>query len=245
MKTLKDFRCNNEELPVIGGFVSFNLKRDLTDFTAFSPKFGGNYVIDFDAKIKRCSELVSSKEETAKLKVITTRMYSTMDNLIGHVNSLAIYVKMAKTDIPISVADFCVPPLRKAIHSRDAEAVLQNLHIMNNCIAQYKDALTKQGLSESVINLLGSAVVSIHDDNQRQYEIVSNRKELVQNNMELFNGLYADIIEICEIGKAMYRGKDAKKVKDYTFSELMKQVRVVFKRNNDAEKTDSMDETEG
>jgi hypothetical protein len=116
---------------------------------------------------------------------------------------------------------------------------------MNNGIAQYKDALTKQGLSESVINLFGSAVVSIHDDNQKQYEIVSNRKELVQNNMELFNGLYADIIEICEVGKAIYKGKDAKKVKDYTFSELMKQVRVVFKRNNDAEKTDSTDKSEG
>jgi hypothetical protein len=244
MKTLKDFRCNNEELPVIGGFVSFNLKRDLIDFTAFSPKFAGNYVIDFDAKIKKCSELVTSKEETTKLKVITNRMYVTMDNLTGHITSLIIYIKMAKTDIPISVADFCIPPLRKAIRKRDAEAVLQNLHIMNNCITQYKDTLTKQGLSESVINLFASAIVSIHDDNQRQYEIVSNRKELVQNNMELFNDLYADIIEICEIGKAMYRGKDAKKIKDYTFSELMKQVRIV-KRNDDAEKTESTNETEG
>jgi hypothetical protein len=244
MKTLKDYRCNNEELPVIGGFVSFNLKRDLTNFTTFSPKFDDAYVTDFDAKIKACSELVTPKEETARLKVITSRMYSTMDGITGHINSLAIYMKMAKADIPISSADFCIPSLRRAIHKRDAEAVMQSLHIMNNCIAQYKEPLTKQGLSNSIINALTAAVVSIHDDNQKQYELVSNRKELVQNNLELFNGLYAQIIEICEIGKTMFKG-NTKKVKDYTFSELIKQVRTVYKRTNDTEQNTNPDETKG
>jgi hypothetical protein len=245
MKIYKDYRCNNEELPVIGGFVLFNLKRDRVDFTTFSPKFNDDYVTNFDAKIKACTELITSKEETTKLKVITNRMYSTMDSLNVAANSLTIYIKMAKADIPISMADFCIPALRKAIRRRDAEAVLQNIHIMNNCIAQYKEPLTKQGLSETLINLFTSSGVSIHDDNQKQYEIVTNRKELVQNNMGLFNGLYAQIIELCEIGKTIYKGKDVKKVKDYTFSELMKQVRTVPKRTNDTEKPTNTDETEG
>jgi uncharacterized protein YeeX (DUF496 family) len=236
MKGLKEFRCSSEELPVIGDFVSLNVKRDLVDFTAFSPKFDSNYVLTFDAEIKTCSELVSSKEETAKSKVITTHMYSTMDSLTGLANNLSIYIKMAKADIPISIADFGIPALRKDVHRRNAEGVLKNLHILNNCILQYKDALTKQGLSDAVISAFAAAAVSIRDDNRKQYELVSNRKELVQNNMELFNGLYAKIIEICQVGKALYKGKDEKKVKDYTFSELMKQVRVVSKRNKEAEK---------
>jgi hypothetical protein len=243
MKTFKDYRCNNEELPVIGGFVAFNLKRDLTDFATFSPKFDGDYVTAFEAKIKKCSELISSKEETAKLKVITSRMYSTMDGVTGVINRLTIYIRMAKTDIPISTVDFCIPALRKAIRRRDAEAVLQNMHIMNNCISQYKDILINQGFSDSAINLLTSAIVSIHDDNQKQYEIVTNRKELVQNNMELFNDLYAQIIGICEIGKTIFKG-NTKRVKDYTFSELMKQVRTVYKRTNDTENPTNTDETE-
>jgi hypothetical protein len=242
MKILKDFKYNNEELPVIGGFVSFNLKRDLGDFTAFSQKFDGDYVTDFDADIKICSDLVIPKEETAKLKVITSRMYSTMDSLTGLVNNLTIYIQMAKTDIPISVADFGIPLLRKAIHKRDAEAVLQNLHILRNGIQQYKTELGKQGLSDNVINLFTEAAVSIQDDNQKQYEIVTTRKELVQNNMGLFNGLYAKIIEVCKVGKAIYKGKDDKKVKDYTFSELIKQVRIVSKRDKNTNKEDNMSE---
>jgi hypothetical protein len=245
MKIFKNFKCNNEELPVIGGFVYFKNKRDLLDFTAFSPKFDGSYVLTFDANIKTCSELVTSKEETVKLKVITTRMYSTMDSLTGLVNNLSIYIKMAKTDIPISAADFGIPALRKAIHRRNAESVLQNLHILNNCILQYKNELIGQGLSDAVISSFTSAAVSIRDDNQKQYEIVSNRKELVQNNIELFNRLYAQINEICLVGKALNKGKDEKKVKDYTFSELMKQVRIVFKHNRDEEKEDSASENEG
>jgi hypothetical protein len=242
MKKTKDFKCNYEELPAIGGFVSFNLKRDLSDFTAFSSKFDEKYVTDFDTDIKKCSDLVIPKEETAKLKVITSRMYSTMDSLIGQVNSLEIYIKMAETDIPISVSDFGIPALRKSVHRRDAEAVIQNLHILRNSVQQYKTELSNQGLSDNAINLFTTSAVSIQADNQKQYEIVTNRKELVQTNIELFNGLYAKIMRICNIGKAIYKDKDEKKVKDYTFSALLKQVRVVFKRDKDTNKEDNTSE---
>jgi hypothetical protein len=242
MKKTKEFKCNNEELSVIGGFVSFNLKRDLSDFTVFSPKFDEKYVTDFDADIKKCSDLVIPKEETAKLKVITNRLYSTMDSLMGIVSSLVIYITMAKTDIPISATDFGISALRKAIHRLDVEAVLQNLHILRNGIQQYKAELSKQGLSDDVINLITTATTSIQADNQKQYEIVTTRKELVQNNLWLFNGLYAKIIEVCTIGKAIYKGKDEKKVKDYTFSALLKQVRIVFKRDKSTKKEDNTSE---
>jgi len=35
----REYSCKDEELPVICKFTAFSLKRDLADFTAFSPKF--------------------------------------------------------------------------------------------------------------------------------------------------------------------------------------------------------------
>jgi hypothetical protein len=57
---MKKFKCKFEELLIIAGFILYNLKRDLADFTAFSPKFDCNYVAVFDAKVKMCSELITT-----------------------------------------------------------------------------------------------------------------------------------------------------------------------------------------
>jgi hypothetical protein len=122
------------------------------------------------------------------------------------------------------------------VRRKDAEGILQNLHIVNDNIQKYKEALVKQGLTDEVIHLFTSAAVSIKEDNQKQYEIVSNRKGLVQNNIGLFNDLYGRIIEICEVGKAIYSGKDAKKSRDYVLKNLLKQVRVIYKSNKEKEK---------
>jgi len=35
----RNYNCKDEELPVICRFAAFSLKRDIADFTAFSPKF--------------------------------------------------------------------------------------------------------------------------------------------------------------------------------------------------------------
>jgi hypothetical protein len=225
----KNYNCKNEELPVIGGFVLFAYRRDQTDFAGFAPKFTAAYGDLFDAKIKATAELLNPKAETAELKLITSRLYTTVDDLIGSINNLATYVKMAGTNIPLSAYDFGFTFLRNKIHGRDVEGVLQGLRLVNVHILKYKDALMAQGVTQEFIDKLDAAAASIAADNQLQYEIKENRKALVQSNTRVFNDLYADIAELCEVGKNLYRGNDPKKLSEYTFSNLLKNVRVLHK----------------
>ncbi|BBE16212.1 hypothetical protein AQPE_0349 [Aquipluma nitroreducens] len=44
----RDYNCKDEELPVIDGFVLSSMKKDLADFTAYSPKFDAAYVSNFE-----------------------------------------------------------------------------------------------------------------------------------------------------------------------------------------------------
>jgi hypothetical protein len=226
----RNYHCKDEELPVICEYASFSLKRDLSDFKSYSPKFNESYVTGFDAKIAIASELVNPRTETAELKAITLQLYTTMDGIIEPANRLEGYIKLAKNKLPVSVADFGIPVLRKKIYAKDAEGVIHNLRLVISNIEKYKEALTAEGLTEALTQQLENAIVSVNADNDKQYEILSGRKELVQSNLVIFNDLYGQLSEICDVGKILYKRNNPDKLQEYTFSYLLKKVRVVHKK---------------
>jgi hypothetical protein len=225
----RDYNCKDEELPVICKFAAFSLKRDLADFTDYSPKLNQQYVTGYEAKIATVSELVEPKSETVALKAITDRLYNTMDGLIDPINQLTGYIGLAEDAINISPADFGLADLRKGIIPKDAERVISSLHTINANIAKYNEVLTLQGFRVELGAKFAASALSVATDKQKQYEITSNRKKLVQDNLSLLNDLFKQLNEILKVGKILYKAKDAAKLKDYTFSELKKGVRKTAK----------------
>jgi hypothetical protein len=160
---------------------------------------------------------------------MTERMYQTMDDLIAPSNRLSGYLNLAGTGVPVSSDDFGLVQLRKSARLRDVESVLKLLHTADANIRKYKKALTAMGLTEELIARFTVAAKQLADDKNRKYELVSNRAALVQKNMGLLNGLYDQLAEICRIGKILYKQTDPAKLKDYTFTKMMTQVRVSTK----------------
>jgi hypothetical protein len=233
----RNYNCKDEELSVICGYAAFSLKRDLADFSNYSPRFDLKYVEEFDAKITVVTELVNPKSETAEKKAITTRLYATINGLTDPVNRLEGYIKLAKDRIPVSIADFGITLLRRKIRAKDTEGTLQNLRLVIASIQAYKEPLTAEGLTGEFVLHLENVAASIAADNQTQYEILSARKELVQNNLYLLNDLFRQLTEICDIGKILYKKTMPQKVQEYTFSSLMKQVRNVAKSKSAKKQT--------
>lgn len=221
----RSYNCKNEELPVICKFSAFSLKRDLLDFTAYSPRFTEAYITDFETKITTTIDLIEPKSETVELKTITERLHNTIDGLVGPANYLTGYINMADKQQIISASDFGIASLRKGISSKDVENVIKSLHTVNANVVKYKALLTDQGLKEELITRFVNDAVSIAADKQSQYEIISNRRNIVQNNTGTFNLLYDQLSEIMATGKILYKGIDAAKLQDYTFTELKKRVR--------------------
>jgi hypothetical protein len=228
----RSFNCKDEELPVICKFTLFNLKRDLADFTAYSPMFNDEYVASLEYKIIEVSDLLEPKSETVQLKAITERLYGTMNALINPINRLTGYINLAHESLNVSPADFGLTLLRKGINSKDAESVIKNLHLVVSNINRNKEILTTQGLQDELIAVFTQSITSVSADKQTQYEIISNRKTLVQNNVGLLNGLFNQITEIMTIGKILYKDNNAAKLQEYTFSELKKRVRKTTNTEN-------------
>jgi len=223
--TPRNYNCKDEELPVICGFTAFSLRRDLPDFSAFSPQFNDQYLAGYESKIETVQELVEPKSETIELKLITEHIYSTLDGLISPINYLSGYLNLAKETVPISATDFGLTDLRKGTKNRDVENVLKLLRTTLGNLDKYKNELIVVGLTDALVNKFIEAKTTLADDKQKKYELGSNRTAIVQNNLSLLNDLYDQMTDICKIGKILYKQTDAAKLKDYTFSQLMKQVR--------------------
>ena len=226
MNANRSFDCKDEELPVVCGFSATSLARDLGDFTAYSPLFDAAYLAAFRTKIDVVAELVGPKSETVELKVLTDRIYQTLDYLIAPINHLEGYIKMAGREVPLSSNDFGLVQLRKSARARDVESVLAQLHTVGENIGKYKKALTAKGLTEELINRFAVTTRQLAEDKNRKYALVSNRAATVQKNLGLLNDLYAQFIEICRIGKILYKQTDPAKLKDYTLARMMNQVRM-------------------
>jgi len=226
MNVNRSFGCKNEELPVVCGFGATSLARDLGDFTAYSPLFDAAYLPAFQSKIEVVTELVQPQLETVELKVLTERMYQTMDDLIAPLNHLSGYLQLAGKEVPVSADDFGLLQLRKSARSRDVENVLKQLHTVDGNIRKYQKVLMAKGLTEELIARFAAAGKQLAEDKNLKYALVSNRAALVQKNMGLLNELYDQLTEICRIGKILYKQTNPAKLKDYTFARMMNQVRI-------------------
>ena len=222
----RSFGCKNEELPIVCGFGAISLARDLGDFTAYSPMFDAPYLTAFKTKIDAVAELVQPLSETVELKVITERMYQTLDGLIAPMNYLSGYLKLAGSEAPVTSNDFGLVQLRKSARSRDVESVLMLMHTVEGNISKYKTALMAKGLTEELIAKFSDAGKLLAEDKNKRYALVSNRAAIVQNNQGLLNDLYEQLTEVCRIGKILYKQTDNAKLKDYTFAKMMNQVRI-------------------
>ena len=138
-----NYSCKNEELPVIGKFLAYSFRRDLDDFTAYSPKFNQDYLTNYDTKIAEVEELVEPKTETTELKKITETLYDTVNGLIDPINRLTGYINLAHEQIPVSPTDFGITALRNGIKQKDAEGIIKNLKTIKTNIAKYKTNILK------------------------------------------------------------------------------------------------------
>ena len=214
-------------------YVLFSLKRDLNNFSSFSVKFDEAYVKAYEGKIAEADGILNTKTVTIDLKETTARLYKTIAKVLDLANRMESYIKMADKAIP--KADFELAALRKSARHGDAEGTVQTMKIALSAINKHKAVLSAQGMNGAFINEFEATMNSIAGDNQKQYEIVSTRKMLVDQNVSLFNDLFFQMSTICKVGKTLFKGKNAIKTQEYTFTELRKRVRIVTKEKKENE----------
>lgn len=220
----KAFPCRIEELPVIGEFLVENLQHDMDDFSAFSPIFTAAFADSISSQIEECKDMVNSVVYTKDLKVTTATLKADMKDLRLQLNSLEGYLTLAdgSTDMPLKEMGF--KAIRNASFRGNVEGTLQQLRTLLTIVDRNKPALTAQGMTQGFRDDIEKRYESIRRLNNKQNDLMRRRGRQTKSNVEAFNALWFNLQRIIKTGQALYRGRDAVRLKDYTMSTLRKRV---------------------
>jgi hypothetical protein len=209
------------------------LRKDLADFSSFSPVFTESYVQSVELKVSTCKELVSSSAVTGELKTVTVKISDSAGRLRLKLNILEGYIKLSASELDVAVADAGVKEVRSAISRGNIEGVTANIRKMLTVVKRNSPALEAKGMNPALPVDIETQGREIEALNVRQNELLSVRNRLTGENTELFNDLWTSLHPIFETAKALYRGVNQTKLNDYTLAQLTKRINAEGKRKQE------------
>jgi hypothetical protein len=226
----KFFPVKLEELPVIGEFVLNSAKKDLSEFSAFSSLFSSDYLMKIEAKNTACRELVSSSTISKELKAVTQQLKDKSGGLRVKLNSLEGYLILAASDLDISVPDVGLKNVRHVIANGNTEGLLSNMKKSLTAVKRNLPALEAKGLSPKWVDGMEAEMKVIDLLNAKQNDLISERNRLTESNTLVCNELWESLQPILKTAKAIYKGVDDAKLKDYTIIQLVKRINADSKK---------------
>jgi hypothetical protein len=220
----KKFRCKIEEVPVLGEFIVNSAEKDINDFNNYSAVFTINYLATIRAKIEVCNELIKSSIITKELKSVTRQLYDKSKKLRVKLNALEGYFKLGADNLDIAVKDIDLKSVRSDISRHNIEGLILNMKVILNIVKRNQAVLETQGLQQKLIEQIESQLQEINSLNEKQNEFISKRNRLTDANIEKFNDLWKSLQPILNTARAIYKGVDEVKLKDYTITILKKRI---------------------
>lgn len=220
----KKFTCRIEELPVLGGFIGISFESYIIDFINYSPDFKEPYLANYKARLNAVEEIVFSKKIGHELKLVTARLYKTMDELREPLNRLGGYVDRA-VDLSVNTKDFGIRKVRDSINRRDTEMFLSGMAFLIQNIDDNMERLAAKGFSDSSRELFLSVKNKVKEDNDLQNIKIGERSNLVHANMRKLNELWLLMSDIMKTGKILYKNTDAARAKEFTMTVLKDRIR--------------------
>jgi hypothetical protein len=220
----KIFYYKIEDLPVIGEFVLNSLRRDIADFNDFSSMFTPDFLKTIEMKINSCKGFISSSGITKELKKVTQDLYYKSNILRLKINMLEGYFKLGANDLDVLVEDVGFKSVRNNITRHNTEGVLSNMQMIMTIVERNQSVLKSKGLKPKMIKNIEEQIHEINELNMIQNEMISKRNRLTEKNIGMFNDLWTSLQPVLKTAKAIYRGVDEAKLKDYTVAQLVKRI---------------------
>lgn len=220
----KKFNCKMEDVPVITGFALESLDKDLADFANFSPIFTTLFVTNAKTKQSACYELTKTNDVLKLQKVITKNITTKVGELRLSLNLLEGYLKLANDGLDIKASDFGLKNIRTAISNTNIEGIISDTRSLIAILKRNETVLQAKGLKTEFVTALTALVQEIETLNMQQNMKKNERSHVSVVNIKVFNELWDTLGTILDAGRAIYRGVDEVKLKEYTLANLLKRV---------------------
>ena len=155
---------------------------------------------------------------------LTEKLYANCADLRIPLNQLEGYLNLSAKDLDIAVKDFRLKGVRADITNGNVEGVIANTQKVLVHVTRNQTVLTAVGMTGNFVAGMETRIAEINNLNLNQNELISKRGRLSDENMTLFNDLWESLQSILKTGRALYKGVNPVKLKDYTMSQLEKRV---------------------
>lgn len=227
----RKFTCRIEELHPLAGFLRESYVRDETDFANHSPVYNAQFLISYDAKMTAVEVLIFPGGILGQLKVITRRLYATMETMRDHLNKVENYISLCRQeDLTIDKNSFGISELRIEISQGDAEGFDGKMRIFLDNVDANFAALQTKGLTQARVNEMETIKANVKADNTEQNTKLDAVEILAQANLGPLNELWDMMLQIMKTGKAVYKESDEARTEDYTMTKLIERIRQEFGR---------------
>lgn len=226
------FNVRIEEVPVIGGFISNSLVRDVSSFIPYSD-FDAPFPANFAAQVLVVRAAVSPVVIQNQMKLVTFNLLTGMYAMRENMNKAEAYFISAGSSLNVLPKDMGQRAVRRAIGRGDVEALIQALGIVNTNIANNSAALIAKGFTLVKQTALVTATQGLDTNNTLQNTLYQQRSVQASTNMALYNDFWLTyVLKTSKIGTLIFKVSDKTKVKDYMVNVLKKRIR------NDQAQTD-------
>jgi len=240
----KKYNCKAEDVPVIAGFALKSLETDWDLFVAYSPVFTSQFVENVKAQQADCYSLIKSTDILNLQKVATKKISDKSNDLRLTLNPLEGYLKMAAKDLDILLGDSGLAKIRTAISKGYVETLLSEGRTLITVLKRNEAALVAKGMKPELLDALASQILEIEELNTHQNGKKNERSRVAKINIKVFNELWVSINVIFSAGRAIFRGVDEVKLKEYTMSHVLKRVHSLNSSSTKPTDTTTTDTTE-
>jgi hypothetical protein len=220
----KKFNCKMEVLPVLASFLLESLNTDFELFVQYSPIFSPQFVLGVKDKQIICYQSITPTDVLRLQKVVTNKIIDQSGKLRLSLNQIEGYLQFAANDLDIAVKDFPLKNIREGISKSNVEGVLTNGRNLATCLKRNEPALLAKGMRPETIISLTAEINNIELLNTNQNVKKNERSRTKVDNIKVLNELWDDLDTIMKAGRAIFRGVDNVKLKEYTMTSLIKRV---------------------
>jgi hypothetical protein len=220
----KKFNCKKEDVPVLMGFALKSLEIDLAKFTEYSPIFTPQFIADAQQKLIECYDATKSTDVLKLQKVVTNRIADKSSELRLSLNPLEGYLNLAGSELDIQVNDFGLKKIRTAISKGNVEGLLSEIRTLITVVKRNEAPLLAKGMKPELITKLTNAIQEIEELNTHQNVKKNERSRVADDNIKIYNELWDILATVLSAGRAIFRGVDDVKLKEYTMTNLLKRV---------------------
>lgn len=231
-------KCRIEELTFLAVFILVSFKRDKADFMAFSPDYNDPFADNCQETINIVEELVAPKKITGEMKMYTKQLAALFTHCRNILNKIERYLDKAsqnKLTLTMAPGDFGIKAVRDEVNVKNDEGVVKLLRVLQQNLNANVAALETKGYTADVQAELKNLIKDLNDTSIAQTLKKNERAEVVKNNMGQLNKLWLILDDLMKTGKAIYKEKDKSKLKDYTYSELIKNVQLKRKQEDNTD----------